>query len=83
MLADRNGVVAAGRGYDVWTSYGEGTSKWLTTDFPVVPRRSETLQLLLFKSDDQRLGPFHQIRAVRFGNPLYGHFPQWRRNHFR
>jgi hypothetical protein len=76
MLADQNGVVA-GQGNGGWSSFGQGPDKWLTFGFPVLPRRSPTLQLLVFKADDQFRGPYTQIGAIRFPNPLYGRFPQW------
>lgn len=76
MLADKDGVVA-GRGNGGWSSFGQGADKWLTFGLPVVPRRSDTLQLLVFKADDQFRGPYTQIGIVRFRNPLFGHFPNW------
>ena len=76
MLADKDGVVG-GMGTGGWSSFGEGIDKWLSFNLPVVPRRSETLQLLVFKADDQFNGPYRQIGTVRLRNPLFGHFPNW------
>jgi hypothetical protein len=76
ILADRNGVVS-GQGNGGWASYGQGMDKWLTFGFPVLPRRSDTLQLLLFHADSFS-GPFQPIATLQFPNPHFGHFPDWK-----
>lgn len=76
MLADDDGVIG-GMGNGGWSSYGQGKNKWLTFTLPVAPRRCDTLQLVLFRADNQFNGPFHQIGTVRFPNPRFGHFPNW------
>jgi hypothetical protein len=75
MLADKNGVVA-GQGNFGWGSYGQGADEWLTFAFPTLPRRSDTLQLLVFKGDEFT-SPYTQVGAVRFQNPLLGQYPNW------
>ena len=76
MLADQKGMVA-GHGNGFWRSYGQGTDRWLTFGFPVLPRRSKMLQLLVFKAEDKFRGPYTQIGTVRVQNPLDGQFPNW------
>jgi len=77
MLADKNGAIG-GRGNISWAIRGQGKNKWLTFDLPVAPRRSDTLQLFLFQGAREYYGPYHQIGTVRFPNPLFGHFPDWK-----
>lgn len=76
MLADKDGVVG-GMGNNGWSTFGDGKDKWLTFGLAVTPRRSETLQLLLFRADAAFKGPFHQTGTVRFRNPCFGRFPNW------
>lgn len=76
MLADQNGMVG-GQANGGWSTFGQGTSKWLTFGLPVVPRRSQMLQLVVYRADDQFNGPYTQVETVHFRNPLYGHFPDW------
>ena len=77
MLADQSGVVSGrgsyrmrdwSEGNDMWTTYGQGTNGWLTFTLPVVPRRSETLQLHLVAAGQL-------IETLRIQNPLFGRFP--------
>jgi hypothetical protein len=76
MLADKDGVVG-GMGNGGWSTCGDGKNKWLTFTLAAAPRRSDTLQLFLFRADDEFKGPFRQTGTVRFQNPLFGHFSSW------
>ena len=51
-------------------TFGQGKNGWLKFTLPVVPRRSETLELHLFQADEL-------IETVRIRNPLFGRFPNW------
>ena len=50
---------------------------WPFGGLSVVPRRSPVLQLRLYQSNPKG-GISNEIGRVRFANPLYGRFPQWK-----
>lgn len=77
ILADKNGVIS-GHGSGGWGTCGQGKNKWLDFSFPVMPRRDETLQLVVFQAADATYGPFSQIAAVQVPNPLFHKYPNWK-----
>jgi hypothetical protein len=71
-LADEAGVQSGARGFPF---FGNSVT-WSYVTFPVVPKRSRTLQCIFYASDygSEALHPFSKIT---FKNPLSHNFPQW------
>ncbi len=88
MLADANDVMAGDRQYgpgygelhptpmmdSVGRGYAFSTNGPHLAEFHVIPRRSLTLQYVLFVSEG---GSYNEIGRVRFRNPAFGRLPQW------
>ena len=77
-LADESGVIAGGR----CSLRIDGSVVWSYEAFPIIPRRSKTIQCLLFQalraSTYPPLGPSNLPPiSVTFPNPLHGHYPDW------
>ena len=45
-------------------------------EFPVLPRRSRTIQIRLYEADTQNR-ILQELGSFKFPNPIYGKFPQW------
>lgn len=72
-LADENGVEAG-------TPYGyiNGYYPWESAVFTVVPRRSRMLEVHFYTNDVNSNPALSKAGSVRFRNPLYGNYPQWK-----
>jgi hypothetical protein len=72
VLADENGVESGAQLIVIYLSGGRARF----AEFPVLPRRSRTLQIRFYQSEppSKILG---EIGSFQFPNPVYGKFPQW------
>ena len=72
VLADEAGVAAGGETVPILYD----NVVWSFVSFPLVPRRSKTIECLFFE------GAYHEeahrsLGKVKLSNPLFGHFPDW------
>ena len=71
-LADENGIEAGTR----W-QISSLSDTWPWGEIEVMNRRSPMLQLRIYQGNSG-FSTVREIGRVRFPNPLYGHFPQWK-----
>jgi len=76
MLSDENGVASGPREYiSVWT--GTPSRQWVSEVFELWPRRSRTLECVLFQHHYGDAIPYRELGRFRFRNPTFGEFPSW------
>ena len=72
VLAEEGGAGAGGQAVPIL----QDNVVWSFVSFPLVPRRSKTIECLFFE------GAYHEeaqrsLGKVKISNPLFGHFPDW------
>ena len=73
-------ILADGSGQNggVSTYVPAGTSPWLRSAFPMVPRRSRMLEVHFYQGRGNRSSDRVRVGSFRFRNPLFGRYPQWK-----
>ncbi len=73
-LANEEGGVAGEQDRPNFAAWGP---VWTYAYFPTVPRRSKVIECVIYGPPDSE-GSTAEIARIRFANPAFGHFPQWK-----
>jgi hypothetical protein len=78
VLADEQGIMAGERRYVSQNWSMAGPPQWLSQQFEVWPRRSRTLECVLFQYNYGQSKPYLELGRFQFRNPAAGPFPEWK-----
>ncbi len=59
-------------------TYIAPSNAWQRVSFSIVPRRSRMLEVHFYGGTWALAGDGERVRSIRFRNPLYGNYPQWK-----